>query len=198
MLRFIIPSSASRKIIISSSTTLILQRSSSIAAVSSSLMMLKPTQTLLMPAWMEADLKQKKKERERRQLEKMGIDPDEDEQAGDWVDPEEQARLDAEKAEKEKLRRAQEEERRAARDKLDAEKKEKLKKFRAVQHSKTQKVRAEVEARRNQNAGAHRDGRAVDDGEVEEVAVAPAAKPAEETKDATQTPAETEKGEVKK
>ena len=54
MLRFLIPSSASRKII--SSCTLLR------SPIVSSSMLLKPTQTLLMPAWMEAGLKQKKKE----------------------------------------------------------------------------------------------------------------------------------------
>lgn len=142
---------------------------------SSAAWMLKPSQILLAPAWMKADLAKRQKERERKQLEKMGINPDEDAE-GEWVDPEEQARIDAAKAEKEKLRRQQEDDIRERRDKEDAAKRDKWKKWRAGQITKTQKVRAKTAEVKHQGSAFHTESREaeviVDDGEAGKVEAA--------------------------
>ncbi|EPY35669.1 hypothetical protein STCU_01005 [Strigomonas culicis] len=107
------------------------------------------------------DLKKHEMEKRRlRELEKAGIDPDDDEP---WVAPEEQARLDDEEA----ARQAEEEARLRAylakRDEEDAKKREKFKQFRARQVAMS-KQRKKANAERKVERTAQRGG----DEEVEE------------------------------
>jgi hypothetical protein len=117
----------------------------------------------------------KQRELERRQLERQGIDPDTEENDDQpWVDAEEQARIDAENAERERERRAKEDAIRAQRDKDDAAKKEKWNKWRAAQIATTQKSRQAVreakEARANARNGFSPDGVRLDRAIVEDIA----------------------------
>lgn len=115
------------------------------------------------PDWFTARKKKSLQDRERRALLRQGIDPDQDNDDESWVDPEEQARIDAEKTEKETEQRAREEAIREQRDKQDAERKGKFQKFRAAQLATAQKLRAkrkEAEERDEATpAERHRDSR---------------------------------------
>lgn len=97
------------------------------------------------PEWLRQRKQQVIKDRERRALERQGIDVDQDDDAP-WVSAEEQARIDAERAERERVMREQEDAARAKRDKIDAEKRSKFKKFRASQLAQSAKQRAKVDA----------------------------------------------------
>lgn len=111
-----------------------------VVAGSSSSSIFQPTQTLLSPAWLKADKLRRQKERERQLLERQGIDPDADND-DDWVDPVEQERINAEKAEQERKQREIEAQLREKRDQEDAAKKDKWKKWRAGQISKSTKLK---------------------------------------------------------
>lgn len=124
---------------------------------------LAPTRALLA---VNIDFYKKQKQkaieaRKRKELERQGLDPDDGDEP--WVDADEQARLDAEAAEKDKVRLAQEAAIRAKRDKEDAEKRAKFSKWRAAQISMSDKRRAKGKSSSDEG-GAGDDAEGAEDG----------------------------------
>ncbi len=117
--------------------------------------LLRPTAPCLSPDWLKAERRKNHERNQRRALERQGINVEEDDDGLPWVDPEEQARLDAEKAAQEAKRREREDELAKARLAEDSDRRDKQKRFRAAQLEKSRKSRDSVaEAKQARKAAA--------------------------------------------